>query len=286
MEDVRAQCLAVVGRFERRECSAAIALMEMLLASEDVDLVEQLLRGRDDELVHLFSERREGCRKLVAGLHAEPSLDGARAPEQVLAYQRALFDGWVARDEATSVAFYSLGSPELLARATDEVVEWLYERGLLAEWARVLDLGCGIGRMELALHDRVASLDAIDLSPRMVDVARVRCAELANVRVTLADGQALDFAAKRFDLVLAIDSVPYMVQAGEPVIDGMFAEIARVLAPGGVLAVLNFSYRGDVAADAAHVGALAARHGLHVEIAGAQPFKLWNASAFVLRALA
>ena len=55
--------------------------------------------------------------------------------------------------------------------------EW--ERGLIeaaGELAgrRVLEVGCGDGGLSLALLERGADLTAIDLSPRMVEVARAR----------------------------------------------------------------------------------------------------------------
>src|SRR5687767_13377298 len=39
---------------------------------------------------------------------------------------------------------------------------------------RVLDLGCGQGDLTLALLERGATVTAIDISPRMIEVARQR----------------------------------------------------------------------------------------------------------------
>ena len=86
-----------------------------------------------------------------------------------------------------------------------------------------------------------------------------------------------------FDLVLAVDSFPYMVQAGPDVVGRHVAGAARVLRPGGALVVLNFSYRGDRAADRADATAFAAAHGFTLEQDGATPFDVWDGTAFVLR---
>ncbi|MET0283769.1 MAG: class I SAM-dependent methyltransferase [Polyangiales bacterium] len=249
-------------RFARGVCSAPVALMELLLESEDVAAVERQVAGVPP-LRDLLARHRAGCEKLVAGLKREP----ARG-QDVLAYQRALFDGWVGESEATSVAFYSLGSSELLARATDELVAWLAP--YLSSSARVLDFGCGIGRIAEALAPRVARLDGVDLSANMVDVARTRCAPLANVHIRQIEGRDLRaFADASFELALAVDSFPYVVEAGLE--RALLSELRRVLAPGGTLVILNYAYdeRPFEPVD------FAIEH-------AAQPFTLWNGRAFVL----
>ena len=51
-----------------------------------------------------------------------------------------------------------------------------------------------------------------------------------------------------FDLVLAIDSFPYIVQTGAAMAVRHVADAARVLRPGGALCILNLSYRNDAGA--------------------------------------
>ncbi len=239
--------------------SAPVRLMELLLAYEDLAEVE-LRVAHDPELRALLAANREGCERLVAGLQREP----ARGSD-VLAYQRALFDGWVAQDQATSVAFYSLGSPELLAQATHELVTWLAP--LLHAHARVLDFGCGTGRVAAALAARVHSIEAVDISANMVEAARARCP--ANVRITQIDGRDLRmFADASFDLALAVDSFPYVVEAGLE--QALFAELRRVV--NDKLVILNYAYEER---------AFAVPPGFVLELE-AQPFELWNGRAFVL----
>ena len=64
---------------------------------------------------------------------------------------RALFEGAVAIAQEASVALYSLGSSQILDRATNEIMTRLAEWNLLGLDLTVLDIGCGIGRIELAL---------------------------------------------------------------------------------------------------------------------------------------
>jgi SAM-dependent methyltransferase len=91
------------------------------------------------------------------------------------------------------------------------------------------------------------------------------------------------FADAAFDLVLAVDSFPYLVSAGPDVVRRHVEEAARVLRPGGALLLLNFSYRGDAAADMEEVAALAARFGLGLIRSGEAGFATWDARVFELR---
>ncbi len=60
------------------------------------------------------------------------------------------------------------------------------------------------------------------------------------------------------------------------------ADFARLLRPGGALAILNLSYR-DPATDRADARAWAAPHGLTLLQAGETPFALWDGRAFLWR---
>lgn len=194
----------------------------------------------------------------------------------------AFFDRAAAHSPEAGVALFSLGDPAILAQATGEVVGWLQEAGLLQRDADVLDLGCGFGRVAAALAPYCRSVLGLDVSAGMVAEARRRHAGLANARFETTPGR--DLAAlppAAFDLVLAVDSFPYIVQAG--LAPGHVAGAARALRPGGTLAVLNLSYRCDPVGDRADAAAWAKAGGLALEIAGARPFALWDGTAYVLR---
>jgi SAM-dependent methyltransferase len=96
---------------------------------------------------------------------------------------------------------------------------------------RVLEVGCGWGELaEWIERDTGAEVVAVDLSPRMVELARER-----GVDARVADVQELPFADGQFDLVVAAWMLYHV-----PDIDLALAEIARVLRPGGrLVAVTN-----------------------------------------------
>jgi ubiquinone/menaquinone biosynthesis C-methylase UbiE len=99
----------------------------------------------------------------------------------------------------------------------------------------VLEIGVGTGR-NLSYYPDDVRLTGVDLSPTMLDIARLRAADLSrDVDLYLGDGQALDFPACRFDTVvatLALSSIPDERHA--------VAEARRVLRPGGRFIVLDF----------------------------------------------
>jgi ubiquinone/menaquinone biosynthesis C-methylase UbiE len=195
-----------------------------------------------------------------------------------------MFDRAVGRHAEASVALYALGNPALLREATAEIVRQMRDWELLGRGRDLLDIGCGIGRFEEALAGAAASVIGIDVSAGMVEAARTRCAGLPNVRLLQCSGRDLaSFADASFDLVFSVDAFPYLVQSGMSLAERHVAEAARVLRPGGDLLILNFSYRGDLAAVRADVARLAAASGVVVARDGARPFALWDGAAFHLR---
>lgn len=95
---------------------------------------------------------------------------------------------------------------------------------------RVLDAGCGGGGMPLSLSEEAASVVGIDPAPRFVD-AGVRLGRergRTNLHFAQADGMALPFPDRTFDLVLSHAVIEHVPDA--PL---YLRECARVLAPGG-----------------------------------------------------
>ena len=89
---------------------------------------------------------------------------------------------------------------------------------------RVLEVGCGWGELaEWIESETGAEIVAIDLSPRMVDLAVER-----GVDARVADVQELPFADGEFDLVVAAWMLYHV-----PDLERGLAEIARVLRAGG-----------------------------------------------------
>ena len=74
--------------------------------------------------------------------------------------------------------------------------------------ARLLDAGCGTGALSIEAARRGARVVAIDLSPKLVSVARERIpADLDASAVEFRSGDMLDPKLGKFDFVVAMDSL-------------------------------------------------------------------------------
>jgi len=104
--------------------------------------------------------------------------------------------------------------------------------------ARVLEIGCGTGMLarELATK-RGAKVTAIDLSPRMIDVARVRTPGSLGIEYRVADFMSL--SPRGFDVVIAINTLHHLP------LGNAVARMADAIVPGGKLIVADlFTARG------------------------------------------
>jgi 2-polyprenyl-3-methyl-5-hydroxy-6-metoxy-1,4-benzoquinol methylase len=110
-----------------------------------------------------------------------------------------------------------------------KVIAFLERAGVPVR-GRVLDAGCGGGGMPLSLAEEAASVVGIDPAERFQDAgARLgRERGLHNLHFALADGMALPFPARTFDLVLSHAVIEHVADA--PL---YLRECARVLAPNG-----------------------------------------------------
>jgi cyclopropane fatty-acyl-phospholipid synthase-like methyltransferase len=255
--------------------------MQLLIETEDVASTRAAVRGVA-ELEQLMVANADGCERIAAMLRADvDSAKPATSVEEGIAFCERLFDWSVKQSEEASVALYSLGNPQLLELATAEIVAQLKAWGAVTKDTAVLDIGCGIGRLLVALAPEVRSATGIDVSAEMVKTARRRCALYSNVTVIKGDGRGLgNLENEGFDVAIAVDSFPYLKQSGYPLVERFFTESARVLKPGGQLVILNYSDAEDADADANEVRTLSAENGLEVRLAGTRPFKLWDGVAF------
>jgi ubiquinone/menaquinone biosynthesis C-methylase UbiE len=133
-------------------------------------------------------------------------------------------------DYDSFAAAYSARNESSLFNAYYERPEMIRLAGDVAGLA-VLDAGCGSGPLTQALRAKDAVVSGFDLSPAMVELARERLGEDADVRV--ADLAApLPYSDDRFDLVVASLALHYVEDW-----TSALAELRRVLKPGGRLLV-------------------------------------------------
>jgi arsenite methyltransferase len=148
-----------------------------------------------------------------------------------------------------------LDYPDELANVPEAAVESFagvanpWTMGRLAEGERVLDLGSGAGTDSLIAAQMVGSgggVTGIDMTPAMLEKARGAAAEMGATNVEFVESEAehLPFADGTFDVVISngvIDLIPDK--------DAVFAELYRVLTPGGRLQIADVTIQNPVSAE-------------------------------------
>jgi SAM-dependent methyltransferase len=110
--------------------------------------------------------------------------------------------------------------------------------------ARVLEIGCGFGRITEYLRRSAARTTAVDLTPRCIEACRERFAGDPSVTVLQTSGASLDgIDDGSIDLAFSWDS---LVNTSQAAVNGYLRELARVLSPAGA-AVLHCSNLGAYA---------------------------------------
>src|SRR5205814_5888454 len=155
--------------------------------------------------------------------------DRIATPDGKRRYVRALFATIADRYDFITVAL-SYGQDRRWKR---QVIDLAAPRG----GTRVLDLASGTGDLAFAALDRGARVVALDITPRMIELARTKT-DRGGRRPSLIVGDmlALPFSVASFDVVTTgygLRNVPDLASA----ID----EIHRVLVPGGRAVSLDFN---------------------------------------------
>ena len=122
--------------------------------------------------------------------------------------------------------------------------------------ARVLDIGCGTGRLaeRLITARGVRSVVGCDFSAGMLAHAAERLrphgtAETARVALVRGDATRLPFAAASFDAVVSTEAFHWF-----PDQDAALRELRRILRPGGRLLLALVSPPFEIIADAVEIG--------------------------------
>lgn len=103
----------------------------------------------------------------------------------------------------------------------------------MARGRRVLDVGCGTLVLEEDFGALGADFVGVDLSGEMLAVGRTK--SLPRVALAAGDAEALPFADGTFDAAVSLYVAKY-VKAGR-----LVCELARVVRPGGAVALYDFA---------------------------------------------
>ena len=135
-------------------------------------------------------------------------------------------------------AVWALGDYQQVATRQLPVAESLCAFAGVTGDDRVLDVGTATGNVAITAARRGAAVSAVDITPRMLELAQERVVDL-DIDFRLGDAEDLPFVDRTFDVVLSACGAWF---APRP--DVMVAEAMRVLRPGGRIAFANFTPTG------------------------------------------
>ena len=108
---------------------------------------------------------------------------------------------------------------------------------------KVLEVGCGGGRICLALAKRGYDMYGLDFSERLVAAAKSNLREVVDAdKIRHGDARRLPFEPKNFDAVLLLGNIVNFITQQEGRIQAI-AEAHRVLVCGGIAIFSSLEYR-------------------------------------------
>jgi ubiquinone/menaquinone biosynthesis C-methylase UbiE len=138
---------------------------------------------------------------------------------------KAFFEQVSARWDDTRSGFYNA-----------DVIDALVEHGRVTAKSRVVDVGTGTGFVAANPAGQAATVIGIDDSPAMLAVAADNLAALGVDNVQLADCELNNLRLPDDSVDVAVANM-VLHHAPEP--DRMLAEMARVVRPGGTIAITD-----------------------------------------------
>jgi len=134
------------------------------------------------------------------------------------------------------------GDYDRFSRFMDRSARDFYERLEVAPGSRLLDVGCGGGQLALIAAREGADVTGVDIAPNLVARAAARArAEGLRARFEEGDAEALRFEDGSFDVVTSLIGAMF---APRP--ERVASELLRVCAPGGTIALANWTAEGFV----------------------------------------
>jgi 2-polyprenyl-3-methyl-5-hydroxy-6-metoxy-1,4-benzoquinol methylase len=137
---------------------------------------------------------------------------------------------------------WTAGDYDRFSRYMEGSAREFYERLDIAPNGQLLDVACGSGQLALMAAKDGMGVTGVDIASTLVERARVRAqAEGLRVRFEEADAEALPFDDASFDVVVSLIGAMF---APRP--DHVAKELLRVCAPGGTIAMANWTPQGFV----------------------------------------
>ena len=160
--------------------------------------------------------------------------------------QRRRWDSLAAAHGSTEPLQAVIGSSALGNAYLDRTTKRLLGKVLrLRKSDVVLDYGCGVGRLSLWLAPHVREVVAMDISPKMVEVATKQsvAAGVGNASFSVAPEGELPLETASVDVLVCGGVLKYVMDEDD--LARLVAEFGRVLKPGGRAAVIDEVVEGE-----------------------------------------
>ena len=139
-------------------------------------------------------------------------------------------------------AIWTAGDYDRFSRYMESGAREFYERLDIAPGSQVLDVACGSGQLALMAAKDGMAVTGVDIAGNLVQRAQARAqAEGLKVRFQEADAEALPFEDASFDVVVSLIGAMF---APRPEL--VVRELLRVCAPGGTIAMANWTPQGFI----------------------------------------
>ncbi|GAB4561063.1 MAG: tetratricopeptide repeat protein [Haliangiales bacterium] len=242
------------GQLERAVASYSDALErapEHVLAMNNLAGVHRAL-GNIEDAGRLYEHAARLAPHDEVATHLAAAMAGQTTVRAPAGYVRKVFDDYADRYDGHMRETLDYRAPEALGAAIAAAFgegrvgvgpdEGRVGVGPSARRAGVaIDLGCGTGLLGRAVSGYVEHLVGVDLSPRMIELARA-----SGVYGELIEGDIIDYLSGReaasCELVMAADVLIYL---GD--LSALFAAVGRALRVGGVWAFSVEEHAGDEA---------------------------------------
>jgi SAM-dependent methyltransferase len=137
-------------------------------------------------------------------------------------------------------AAWMAGDFSKIAASTAGAAEAFVTRLNIAPGTEVLDVACGTGNTAIPLARRGARVTGVDIAPNLLEQACARAAaEGLEIAFHEGDAEQLSYPDASFDAVVTMFGAMFA-----PRHEMVAAEFARVLKPGGLLAMANWTPGG------------------------------------------
>lgn len=139
-------------------------------------------------------------------------------------------------------SIWTAGDYDRFSRFMEGSAREFYERLNIAPGCKLLDIACGSGQLALMAAKDGIEVTGVDIAGNLVERARARAqAEGLNAIFREADAELLPFEDASFDVVVTLIGAMFATQP-----QLVAQELLRVCAPGGTIAMANWTPQGFV----------------------------------------